>query len=364
MRLCVVAMLVLGATACTDPLTLNGTSLFVTAQYDAGLPITQLFVAGRLPAGSDLFTPSYRPDDAGSVLASPQTVVVLLQSGFGGDTVTVDIAGYSATGDAVALGSAQGVIKEGYQVPIVVPLTPPEVIVQLPDGGSGSGDGGVKPSDCSCTDSCCIHFGAGVGQCVKGFSTDLAKFFCGASGATCLGCDPLTADQCTAGKGCTCGTGSACGSGLLCHDGRCVCAPETCPGCCSAEGTCLAGTDKSACGSGGLQCDTCSASGPGGAQCTNGVCSSNLCKMLPVGLERCLSGMGCADAGELPYCAYSAIIGTSSEPPCTACDYHKADTCGAGGTCVCGNGTRACGAKQVCAGGSCALAPDELEGVK
>jgi hypothetical protein len=364
MRFGAVAMLMLGATACTDPLTLNSTALFVTAEYDAGLPITQLFFAGRLPAGSDLFTPAYRPEDAGNVLPSPQSVVVLLQSGFGGDVVTVDIAGYSATGDTVALGSATATIKEGYQVSITVPLAPPEVIVPLPDGGSGSGDGGMMSSDCSCADSCCIHFGASLGQCVKGFSPDLAKYFCGASGTTCLGCDPLTADQCTNGKGCTCGTGSACVDGLTCYEGHCVCSPLSCPGCCTAAGACVAGTDKDACGTGGLQCDVCSSAGQGGGTCTAGVCSSNLCKVLPAGVERCLSGMGCADAGELPFCAYSSSVAGATQVACTACDFHKADNCGMGGTCVCGTGTRACGGKQICANGSCDIAPDELAGVK
>jgi hypothetical protein len=64
-----------------------------------------------------------------------------------------------------------------------------------------------------------------------------------------------------------CGTRSACSAGQRCSGGQCICDATSCPnGCCTAGGTCAAGTSETQCGGGGAACQSC-------GTCT--VCSYN-----------------------------------------------------------------------------------------
>jgi hypothetical protein len=89
--------------------------------------------------------------------------------------------------------------------------------------------------------------------------------------ATCTGC-------CDANGGCHQGSDtSACGGqgeqcqscGMLCVDGICLnlssgCGPSNCPGCCLGTDVCTDGLHAGACGSGGMQCESCNPASSGG----------------------------------------------------------------------------------------------------
>jgi hypothetical protein len=73
--------------------------------------------------------------------------------------------------------------------------------------------GGVCVCDArSCPDGCCVN-----GACV---ARDINT--CGTHGGTCVTCDPLTADNCSAMGTCSCGRGPACGAGAQCVMGKCM----------------------------------------------------------------------------------------------------------------------------------------------
>lgn len=61
--------------------------------------------------------------------------------------------------------------------------------------------------------------------------------------------------------------GLACLAGQACIAGQCTCTPASCPNGCCAGPLCLPGTDKAACGAGGIACVTCL------SLCVNGGCS-------------------------------------------------------------------------------------------
>jgi hypothetical protein len=118
------------------------------------------------------------------------------------------------------------------------------------------GSHGLACEECTGTNVTCVAQG-GVGVCV-GMGAS-----CGPT--NCLGCcdangicqDPSDIGACgTAGTSC-----QFCLAGQACNSGQCQtasgCGPYNCPGCCQ-ENTCLSGSlDKSACGSGGAQCQSC-----------------------------------------------------------------------------------------------------------
>jgi hypothetical protein len=353
----VVALLALAA--CSDPAKANGTALFVVSNWDAGVEVTQLFFTGRLMGGSDVFKPSYRPDTAGGPLAPPQSVRVLLQPGFGGSPVTVQVVGYNADGTPAAFGSTGATLIDGVEVPVnvdLLPAAPPPPS----DGGSRPGDGGVviTGGDCAqCTKSCCLHvFNTAV--CLSDVPGDLDKYACGAVGKTCRGCDPLIANACDVSAGCRCGTGPACAQGQFCNAGRCECGPPSCNGCCTLDGACVAGNAVDRCGSGGFRCELC---GVSPVTCESGVCSLNMCSGSGSASAggRCASGLTvCLDAGTFPFCS-GGSGSNGGAAPCKACDYYTSDQCSTKG-CVCGEQGMRCLSGQLCTPNGCVQAPQEL----
>lgn len=203
-------------------------------------------------------------------------------------------------------------------------------------GGCCSGDiclSGTDPDACG-------NFGQ---QCARCGSSGLA---CDASTRTCTtstGCGPENCSGCCLGD--TCLTGSdptACGLkgeqcqncaglGLTCSPtfpgGQCVasaCNPSNCAGCCEGD-VCLSGTDINECGAGGAQCQSCSSFG---VQCTSfgpgrgGFCGGALCG--PQNCKGCCNGDICMDgtsngacgvAGKV--CATCATNATCSNGACT-----------------------------------------------
>ncbi len=147
--------------------------------------------------------------------------------------------------------------------------------------------------DKECPTGCCTTEGAAL-RCVAGRDPTA----CGRSGMACVDCsadgrtcEPVTA-TCSAGKcdatncqGCcvgdlclsgqdftACGTGGVacqtCAAGQLCAtrptggglcQGTPSCGPLNCNGCCTPDGVCVEGIDSLACGTGGQACQACGA---------------------------------------------------------------------------------------------------------
>jgi hypothetical protein len=101
-----------------------------------------------------------------------------------------------------------------------------------------------------------------TGCCAGGVCTAPSLAACGTLGGTCLACNPMAADNCSAVGRCQCGLTAPCASGSRCGNGACVCDATSCPGCCDGD-VCRAGTAKGKCGSGGVACASC----PGGTMC-------------------------------------------------------------------------------------------------
>jgi hypothetical protein len=97
------------------------------------------------------------------------------------------------------------------------------------------------PGNCS---GCCVN-----GQCVGG----AANTACGFGGQQCRDCSP---------------SGSACMNGV-CGPPPPLCNAQTCPGGCCVGNVCAVGTQNNDCGSGGQQCQNCSAQ--------NEVCTAQRC---------------------------------------------------------------------------------------
>lgn len=148
------------------------------------------------------------------------------------------------------------------------------------------------------------------------------------------------------------------------------CRPGTCAGCCADSNTCVAGTDQSACGSGGIVCDSCSQN----ATCTRGRCVSpcgpNTCAGCCdktgacVGgnkLDACGSGgMSCAACGSTQSCSSGKCVNTSCMSSCSGC-CDSSGCEGGGADSACGSGGAACtvcGTNQTCASGACIVAPN------
>lgn len=295
-------LLLLAVSACQDASTAVGTALYVTAEFNPLLQLTQFKVSGRVEGGGDI-TPALLPENPGRILQSGETFRVLLPDAPDGARVTLRLEGRSGASLA-AEGTAQVEVRAGREVDVRVQLEPWS---EVPDSGTpddGGTDAGVAcGGDC---DGCCLD-----GRCV---TTSFTR--CGANGEACTSCDPDRAsacspegfcacgtgsactrpevDRCVAGEckcgagaacgpnetclngRCWCGTGSACGLGQVCLDGacrcgngpacgtgqacvngRCECTPESCAsGCCSGR-TCLPGTAQNQCGKGGQTCQQC-----------------------------------------------------------------------------------------------------------
>jgi len=109
----------------------------------------------------------------------------------------------------------------------------------------------------------------------------------------------------------------------------------SCPGCCEGE-SCRTGSARSACGSGGFQCDTCGlASTCGDGRCS-GECGSTC--------------WGCCSGG---VCRWASVDACGAEgSACVACDPRYADECSPLGECSCGGGLP-CESTQRCIGGAC-----------
>lgn len=251
-----VGMLLLGWVgmlgACRDASTASGTALYVTAEFDSGLLLTQLEVAGSVqgdtPAG-----PTRLPEQADRFLHSGETFRVLLPSAEDGTLAEVRVQGLR-DGQQVAHGTGSVPVRAGHEVDVTVRLV-----------SSGGSDAGFCPD---CPEGCCLN-----GFCTaSGFNT------CGTGGVACARCDIATAstclpqgvcgcgtgpacmwaqvDRCGAQGQCQCGTGAACGAGQHCVGGQCRCTPDSCDGCCEGN-TCQPGNDRRACGRGGLECRKC-----------------------------------------------------------------------------------------------------------
>ena len=117
------------------------------------------------------------------------------------------------------------------------------------DGGDRDPPSGSPQEECSFDCSgCCTD----DGRCLPGTS----ELQCGWGGQACNEC--ADNQQCRQAAG----------------GGQCrACGPENCSGCCTLEGTCLAGTSDDACGTFGETCvgcpfpGYCAASGIGGGTC-------------------------------------------------------------------------------------------------
>jgi hypothetical protein len=142
-------------------------------------------------------------------------------------------------------------------------------------GGSGGSGGGGGCSSVTCASGCCDA----SGTCVTSHANDK----CGLGGTTCVDCTAqgsvcseynykcaeckpdCTGKQCGAADGCGGVCDGACPSGQFCSlnnqyvtNGCQTCNALSCPyGCCSADGQCVGGGDRHACGGGGKACTDC-----------------------------------------------------------------------------------------------------------
>lgn len=186
--------------------------------------------------------------------------------------------------------------------------------------------------NCICDATSCPN-----GCCDGNVCRAQAATSCGGPGGVCRDCG-IKADRCTTGGNCRCGNGPMCADGNRCVNGACVCDGTSCPtGCCSKDGVCLTGTDSTACGSGGAECQDCGGNGA----CASGVCNSCTATSCPLG---CCSGSRC----NMPTLVACGTNGAA----CVSCDVARADTCSASGACSCGT-QPACGTGKRCVGGSC-----------
>ncbi len=275
----VLALVALVATSCQDAATAAGTALYVTAEFDPLLQLTQFQVSGEVEGGGAI--PAARlPENVGRILQSGETFRVLLPEAPDGAMVTLRLEGRSGTSLA-AEGSAQAQVRAGYEVDVRVALVPWS---EAPDGGggdsgtpdSGTPDGGEVDSGTPDAGSFCMNCPDGC--CRNGFCVPRTFQSCGVGGVDCTVCDGMRANACSALGTCTCGsnpvcsginvdrcsngqckcgTGNACGAGQECVDGQCRCNATSCPnGCCNGN-TCEPGNETNRCGRGGAVCEKC-----------------------------------------------------------------------------------------------------------
>lgn len=261
--------------------------------------------------------------------------------------------------------------------------------VPLPDGGN------CGPGACN---GCCQG-----SQCLSGNDNSA----CGAVGLPCVQCqqnevciqgqcrqysgkcNPSNcATGCCDGDSClpgttkeACGSGGipciACAASQTCDNQSCGCGPGTCNGCCEA-GVCRSGTDPAACGSGGVTCKSCptgdscilgvcsSSSGCSAASCS-GCCSGATCKTGDVDTDCGQGGQTCKACKTGESCQQGVCINSQQCSPtsCTGCCDGTQCLSGLSAT-ACGSGgapCKVCSSKELCQSGACALDPSALWGV-
>lgn len=223
------------------------------------------------------------------------------------------------------------------------------------------GNGGQECVNCAGQGAVCQPASPSGGICITPTG-------CGPQ--NCPGC--CTGDICNAGNGVTqCGAqgqacqncaqfGEACNNAGQCVGGQ-VCSPENCPGCCEGN-ACVPGTDSSACGFAGNQCNDCAAEGES--------CQSQTCVVQPpCGPENCggccdFQGIcqpgtfdtGCGRSGQA--CEVCTTVGETCQSqtcsPGSGCNPTNCNgCCDVNGVCQAGTSPVACGfGGQVC--GDCA----------
>jgi hypothetical protein len=178
-------------------------------------------------------------------------------------------------------------------------------------------------------------------------------FQCGPD--TCLGC--CDGDVCEAGNSeAACGGGGfaceVCAANEVCLDGACVpdevpaCSPESCSGCCNGD-VCEAGTDWTACGSDGWECQVCL----GSETCEAGFC------VAPCGPDNCA---GCCDAVGNCVAGDSDLDCGWGGSACVACGTTEACSSGVCIDASCQATCAGCCSGQACLGGGAADACGEL----
>jgi hypothetical protein len=279
----VALLLVLGA--CQDAATGAGTALYVTADFDPGLRLTQLRVSGTVEGGADV-GPSLLPESPSRLLERGETLRVLLPDAPEGARVLLLLEGLGEDGALAARGEAEARVRQGYEVDVAVRLEPwsepPDS--GTPDGGepdSGTPDSGTPDSgtpDSGTPDSGTFCMSCADGCCRNGFCVARTFLTCGVGGVDCVACDGARADTCSpqgvcaCGNGpsctgigvdrceggqCRCGSSSPCGAGQECVNGQCRCTPGSCPNGCCVGNTCEPGNEDSKCGTGGQACQQC-----------------------------------------------------------------------------------------------------------
>ena len=280
----VLATLALLATsACQDAATASGTALFVTAEFDPLLQLTQFRVNGTV--GGEAMASSVLPERPGRILQSGETFRVLLTDALDGAIVELRLEGLSGT-ELAALGTQEALIRKGYEVDVQVRLEPWSEVPDsgtpdsgTPDSGtpdSGTPDSGTPDSGTPDAGSFCMNCPDGC--CRNGFCVPRTFMSCGVGGVDCTVCDGTRANMCSALGTCTCGTGpactginvdrcdngqckcgssGACGAGQECVNGECRCTPGSCPNGCCVGNTCEPGNEDSKCGRGGVACQDC-----------------------------------------------------------------------------------------------------------
>ncbi|MFP2908040.1 hypothetical protein ACLESD_23920 [Pyxidicoccus sp. 3LFB2] len=262
----------LATSACQEAST--GTALFVTADFDPLLQLTQLQVSGQVEDGGDIPV-ALLPENPGRILQSGETFRVLLPDAPDGARVTLRLQGRSGSALA-AEGTAEAQVQSGREVDVRVELVP---WTEVPDGGrpdSGTPDGGNVDSGTPDAGSFCENCPDGC--CRNGFCVPRTFQSCGVGGVDCTVCDGVRANACsrlgtcTCGNNpvcsginvdrcdngqCKCGSSSPCGPGKECVGGQCRCTPGSCPNGCCVGDTCEPGNEKDKCGTGGAACQNC-----------------------------------------------------------------------------------------------------------
>jgi hypothetical protein len=241
----------------------------------------------------------------------------------------------------------------------------------LPDVLEGSiPDGPAVCSASTCPAGCCdangkCQAGTQVTQCGSGGQVcencpTHGFQVCDATHQACSNpvpeCNGETCSGCCIGSSCFAGTdpnecgvgGSTCqacqSEGLACTGGQCTappaCGPGTCSGCCFG-GQCTSGTQQTACGLNGQQCQNCAGegescvvSGAGGTCETQAGCGPGNC-------PGCCSGNVCLSGNSATSCGISGNACANCEP--------IGETCNGGGQCV---ESQSCGPEN-CSFGCC-----------